>query len=52
MVDAATICRVFEQEHGPLSWLDLELLASIEDMYRENEATPPSPEEADDGEGC
>jgi len=34
LVDAATICRVFEAEHGPLTWDDLNLLASVEDFHR------------------
>jgi hypothetical protein len=37
LIDPATICRTFEAEHGPLSWQDLELLATVEDYLKENE---------------
>lgn len=46
LVDPGTIRRAFEQEHGELTWDDLELLAAIEDYHREEVK-----EGADNGEG-
>lgn len=37
LVDPGTIRRAFEQEHGELTWLDLELLAVVEDYHRAND---------------
>jgi hypothetical protein len=48
MIDTATICRVFEQEFGELAWSDLELLAAIEDLHRDNH---PHEQDEDNGEG-
>jgi hypothetical protein len=37
LVDPGTICRAFEQKHGELTWDDLELLAAVEDLHKEDQ---------------